>query len=79
MPSNNLRPSIAGMGLKLYLDGTAHVHNGKDYAWFEDAMKRFEFGDTFKREIYDAMDISPLTLDKYILIYNIERVQQHGD
>jgi hypothetical protein len=77
MPSNS-RLTIANMGLKAYLDGTIHIHNGTDYAWFEDAMRRYEAKEMTKKEIYDAMSISPVTLDKYILIYNIERVQQNG-
>ncbi len=78
MPSNNLRPSIASIGLKSYLDGTAHVHNGTDYAWFEDAMRRYEAGEMTKTDIRKAMNISALTLDKYIFIRTVEKVQ-HGN
>lgn len=76
MPSSRL--TIAGMGLEAYLDGTAHMHNGKDYAWFVDAVDRLDADQTTKKEIYETMEITPVTLDKYILLRNIEQVK-HGN
>ncbi len=70
--------SIARMGSKAFLDDTADMHNGKDYDWVIDAMAKLKTGEMTKKEMVKAMNITAPTLDKYIFIINLERVQQHG-
>ena len=75
MPSNL---SIAKMGSQRYLDMTADQHNGKGHAWLLNALKRLEAGEMTKREICEAMNVTGPTLDKYIFVINLEKVQQNG-
>jgi hypothetical protein len=75
MPSNL---SIAKMGSQRYLDMTADQHNGKDHAWLIDTLKKLEAGGMTKREICESMNVTGPTLDKYIFVINLEKVQQHN-
>lgn len=76
MPSNQSF-SIARMGSKKFLDTTTDIHNGHNHAWLMNELKRLADDETTKRQICTDMNITGPTLDKYIFVINLERVQ-HG-
>lgn len=92
MPSSN-RMTIANLGLPGYINATAYLHNGKDWAWLDEQAARldeqdarFKAGDKIpkaeqitKKDMYEAMGVIANTLDKYLTLRKIERVQDSGD
>ncbi len=74
----NGRPTIAKVGLPRYLDAIATMTgSSKDWKWFDAqaAMLEADPPEITKKEIYEAMGITAATLDKYLTLRKIERVQ----
>lgn len=72
------RLSIARMGSKPFLDATAYAHNGHDYAWLINELEKLENEKTTKTKICEAMKMTAPTLDKYIFVINLERIQHRN-
>jgi hypothetical protein len=79
MPSNN-RITIAGMGgIRPYLNALAEMNNSdKDFDWLEAQAAKIDAGEITKKEVYEAMGITANTLEKYLTLLKIDRVQ-HGN
>jgi predicted transcriptional regulator len=90
--SNN-RPTIAD-DLPRHIDAMAELTGRTtNWVWFDAQAEeldkqeaRIKAGEKIpkeervtKKDMYEAMGITPNTLDKYLTLRKIERVQQHGD
>lgn len=76
MPANF---SAAKMGLPFWIDILAKINRTEaDYAWFVTEAAKLDAGKTTKKVIYHAMSITPVTLDKYLLIHKLDKVRQHA-
>lgn len=68
-----MRPSIADIGLKKYLDSTEANHNGCDYAEF---MEMLRLGVPMTK-IAKRMGVGRMTISKWVTIS--EQEKQHGN